>query len=65
MDAGTLNLSSAKAGSVTLVSGIATVNTNVVLALGDRIFMSRRTSAGAAFGTPTVVINSIGPAGTD
>jgi hypothetical protein len=60
---GTLSLSSAKAGTMTLVAGTATENTNVVLTASDRIFISRRTSGGAAFGTPTVVINATGAAG--
>jgi hypothetical protein len=61
--AGTLSLSNAKAGTVTLVAGTATVNTNVVLTASERIFITRRTSGGAAFGTPTVVINATGGAG--
>lgn len=60
---GTLSLSSAKAGTATLVGGVATVNTLVVLTASDRIFLSRRTSGGAAFGTPTVVISATGIAG--
>lgn len=61
--AGTLSLSAAKAGTLTLLAGVATEDTDVVLSASDRIFVSRRTSGGAAFGTPTVVINATGAAG--
>lgn len=61
---GTLEFSSAKAGTVLLNNGTATVNTNVVLGTNDRIFLSRRTTGGAAFGTPVVTINTTGAAGT-
>lgn len=60
---GTLRLTNAKSGTSTLVLGTVTVNTNVVLATGDRIFLNRRTTGGAAFGTPIVTINATGAAG--
>jgi hypothetical protein len=61
--AGTLQLSSAKAGSVTLAAGTATVNTNVVLGSGDRIFVTRYAVNGGALGNLIVRINATGGAG--
>jgi len=60
---GTVIFSSAKAGSVTLASGTATVSTNVVLETGDRIFLTRRTTGAGAFGTPIIAAMTLGVAG--
>ncbi len=64
LSTGTVTFSSAKSGSVTLVSGTALVSTNVVLEAGDRIFLTRRTTGGAAFGTPIILTYTLGAAGT-
>jgi hypothetical protein len=59
----TLSLSTAKTGSFTLVAGTKTVSTLVELVASDKIFLSRRTTGGAAFGVPVITATTLGVAG--